>query len=205
MKIPHSSGAVGLSTQGASLTSVKFDDSNINVKWFPVGRDPLSPYKGPAVGGTSTAVNPTIFPPKFSFSNNRQIAVSLGVADELARLPPGQRWQYLFAHKKSQLFLMVLAVLAWFYAATAMFPFLHVIAGSFGVGVAKAESSAPVVPPEPWISTGSVFLCFLGLFIVWSLATVTFSKTSEKIQLASDAVKTLLGFLVGYFTSPKVS
>jgi len=130
----------------------------------------------------------------------------LSFEEELAELPPVERWNFLFLKRKRQFVLLAMSLIVWIFAAVSAWSNTNLFQLHLILGTARADTTEKVVGAGSiGVATGDVFLLFLGCFIVWSLATVTFARNADKIKLASDVAKTLLGFLVGYFTSSKAT
>jgi len=127
------------------------------------------------------------------------------VEDELVSLSPLERWIYLYRKRKTQFILLVLSALAWVFACLSLFSSLTLYVDNFLIRKAEAATSGPDVSSSSsfFMEPSNFFMVILSLFVIWALGTITFSRTSEKVGLAADTLKVLLGLVVGYFSSLK--
>lgn len=121
----------------------------------------------------------------------------------LAKLKPLERWRFLARHETTTFVMLLLSIGAWLFSISSILPAIEHLTFDLVSPARAQEAAAPVVNGPPLFTKENVLLAMLSIFVIWSLATLTFATAAEKIKLAGDTMKTLLGFLVGFFSTTK--
>lgn len=122
----------------------------------------------------------------------------------LSKLSPLRRIVYIFSHKSLR-FSGVSVLISAIALLTMLLKDIEAleitIKGLISIIISPANAQAsPIQEPElKSYFIGGMMLLLMFLFI-WALLTLTFSKQTKALTVATEAVKTLMGFFIGTLT-----
>lgn len=124
----------------------------------------------------------------------------------LAGLTPWQRWAYLARSRRYDFCFLVAMAVVWLYGVLSTLTSVRVgeLLSSIFSSAAWASDQQETAAASGIFTQQNVFLALISLFVIWSLGTITFAKANEKIKLAADTSRTILGVLLGFFGGTKL-
>jgi hypothetical protein len=123
----------------------------------------------------------------------------------LVTLGPIERWKYMAIHSIFSFILCVVAVIVAIYAVLSSGEAIKKYLSLSFFTTAYSQNSSPSPPIiQGDVPIQYIVISLLGLVIIWSLLTITYSKTARSITLAHDLIKTIIGFFIGLFSGTRV-
>jgi hypothetical protein len=116
----------------------------------------------------------------------------------LAGLPPLARWRFLAKHNKLEFAFNFAA--ACISIATLVWSLSHLmpsILSALSWAALAQDNSAHGASADATIQY--ILVAVIAIIVVWCLCMLTFSQQAKTFAFAKDIMKTLVGFLVGFF------
>lgn len=151
------------------------------------------------ISHTKTYTKPTV---EVSVSDQDKASLvdsELNIDSKVARLNPILRWKFILKNDPRTLVISILLFLTTIFALFKSFSMFRLVITLGLVGSANAASDASSSEShDPNFAEPFILLLVAG-FSVWSLATISLSKSATNVAYAKDIAKIILGFLVGFF------